>query len=151
MLQVCQSDDIYIAAIHIDGAFTIDYTAVICINIALIVIRVLIIVVLQLNIRGVDGHIAADRRRIRCTGDIFHMRTMSIDSNATTNIATDGAIDFRNIIPLVVISRRVYTLIPAPDILIGVDRNVAVYRIIALNAGIGCKAIACADNRPVAT
>ena len=36
--------------------------------------------------------------------------SMSIDSNATTNIATDGAIDFRNIIPLVVISRRVYTL-----------------------------------------
>ena len=76
---------------------------------------------------------------------------MSIDSNATTNIATDGAIDFRNIIPLVVISRRVYTLIPAPDILISVDCNVAAYRIIALNAGIGCKAVACADNRPVAT
>ena len=75
---------------------------------------------------------------------------MSIDSNATTNIATDGAIDFRNIIPLVVISRRVYTLIPAPDILIGVDRNVAAYRIIALNAGIGCKAVACAHDGPVA-
>ena len=74
------------------------------------------------------------------------MRSVGIDRNIAAYVTAQGSVDFRQIIRV-----GCRSFVPCPCIFIGVDRNVAVYRIITLNAGIESKAIACADNRPVAT
>ena len=74
------------------------------------------------------------------------MRAVGIDRNIAAYVTAQGSVDFRQIIR---VGRS--SFVPCPCIFVGVDRNVAAYRIIAHGTGIESKAIACANNRPVAT
>ena len=113
-------------------------------NIAFIIFSI-ILAVFQLNIGCIYCNRALDNG-ITCTENILHMRSVGIDRNIAAYVTAQGSVDFRQIIRV-----GCSSFVPCPCIFIGVDRNVAVYRIIALNAGIESKAIACADNRPVGT
>ena len=105
----------------------------------------IILAVFQLNIGCIYCNRTMDNG-ITCTENILHMRSVGIDRNIAAYVTAQGSVDFRQII-------RVghSSFVPCPCIFIGVDRNVAAYRIIAHSTGIESKAIACANNRPVAT
>ena len=105
----------------------------------------IILAVFQLNIGCIYCNRALDNR-ITCTENILHMRSVGIDRNIAAYVTAQGSVDFRQIIR---VGRS--SFVPCPCIFIGVDRNVAVYRIIAHSTGHSCKAMTCANNRPVAT
>ena len=113
-------------------------------NIAFIIFSI-ILAVFQLNIGCIYCNRALDNG-IACTENVLHMRSVGIDRNIAAYVTAQGSVDFRQIIRC---GRS--SFVPCPCIFIGVDRNVAAYRIIAHSTGIESKAIACANNRPVAT
>ena len=74
------------------------------------------------------------------------MRAVGVDRNITAYVTAQGSVDFWQ-----VIRGGRSSFVPCPCIFIGVNRNVAAYRIIAYSTGHSCKAMTCANNRPVAT
>ena len=93
----------------------------------------------QFDVSCVDRN-ALLNNRIACTIDICHMRTVRIDGDIASNIAAKRSVNLRKII-----CSGFRVSIPAPDVLISINRNIAANRIIAARTQ-----IARAANRPVA-
>ena len=111
-------------------------------NIALVVFSI-ILAVFQLNIGCIYCNRALDNG-IACTENVLYMRAVGVDRNIAAYVTAQGSVDFWQIIR---VGRSFF--VPCPCIFIGVDRNVATYRIITINAGIGCKAIASTNYWPI--
>ena len=72
------------------------------------------------------------------------MRTVRIDGNIASNVAAICAVNFWHII------RDSFVLIPAPDVLININRNIPINRIITDSTRQSRKGMTRANDRPVA-